>query len=853
MVEKEEQVKRTAANVEQPQQAIVKQQPKQEGREGISSSVEYGAHYTKLDMVEQSLTKDQIQDLENLKLQRDCANFLSAAQIYLWSNCLLRQPLKPDDIKKRLLGHWGTCPGINLVYGHCNYLIRKHDDLSMFFILGPGHGAPAVIANLYISGELTEYYPQYSMTETGVSLLIKDFSRHGGFPSHVNPMLPGTIHEGGELGYALGVAYGSVLNNPDLVVTVLVGDGESETGPTATAWHAHKFIDPRESGAVIPIVHLNGFKIASPTIFGTMSDKNLIHLFIGYGYQPRIVGNDLSRIDLDMMDAMEWCLSEIRKIQHAARQGKPIFKPRWPMIIMKTPKGWTGIKELHGKRIEGNNLSHQVPAPRVREDREEFEKLEQWLRSYNIDALFDEKGAIRQVIRDTCPRGTQRMGANKHIMPKFKPLNLPDIMKYQVSVDSKSRGKNTLSATQQGGNYLAEVFEKNMTRFKIFSPDELESNKLNGVFKTTHRNYQWWEETANRGGGVIEILSEHTCQALMQGYLLTGRFGLFPSYEAFLGIVTTMTTQYAKFMKLCKEISWRNPLPSFNYIESSTLWRQEHNGFSHQNPGFINTLINMKSEIVRVYLPPDANCLVSTLNHCLNSKNYINLIVSSKNETASWLSMDEAIEHCRAGASIWKWAGTEDVNSEPDVVLVGIGNETTTEVIAAAQLLKKHIPEMKVRVVNVTDLMILEVESKHPHGLTDTMFHTLFTETKPCIINFHGYPSAVKQLLFGRRHTHRFYVSGYIEEGTTTTPFKMLTSNKASRFDVAIQAIQMTCAFNPRIASVAVSKIAYFQHVIRLHDEYCLKYNIDPPELTEIMNPSLIDSHKISQLSRAQL
>lgn len=797
------------------------------------------SHFTNIQQVEQALTEQQKQDLVALKLQRDCANFLSAAQIYLTENCLLRKPLVAEDIKTRLLGHWGTCPGINLLYGHCNYLIKKHDDVNMMFILGPGHGAPAVVANLYISGELTEYYPKYEMNETGVSHLIRDFSKHGGFPSHVNPMLPGTVHEGGELGYSLAVAYGTVLNHPDLITTVLVGDGEAETGPTATAWHAHKFIDPKVSGAVIPVLHLNGFKIASPTLFGTMSDKNLVHLFVGYGYQVRIVGSDLEKIDIDMMDTMEWAYSEIRKIQNAARSGNPIFKPRWPMIVMKTPKGWTGIKELHGKKIEGNFLSHQVPAPNSRKDPTELKTLEEWLRSYNIDALFDEKGSIRPIVRDACPTGDKRMGANRYVQPAFKAMTMPDIFKYETRVDTGARGMPMVSATLQGGNLMAEIFENNVGRFKIFSPDELESNKLHGVFKVTHRNYQWCEPMAHDDGGVIEVLSEHTCQGLMQGYVLTGRFALFPSYEAFLGIIATMMAQYAKFIKICKEITWRHSVPSINYIESSTLWRQEHNGFSHQNPGFINSLINMKSDVVRVYLPPDANCLVSTLAHCLKSKDYINLIVSSKNEGPTWLTMEEAVEHCRAGASIWKWAGNEtNYSRDPDIVLVGCGNETTTEVIAAAQLLKKHCPTMIIRVVNITDLMILELDSCHPHGLTCELFHALFTKDKPVIMNFHGYPSAVKQLLFGRENLQRFEILGYIEEGTTTTPFKMLAANKASRFDICIEAIRKVTPFNPQIAVDAPVKIPYFQHVLRKHEVYCLEHNADPVELNEIMNPS---------------
>jgi xylulose-5-phosphate/fructose-6-phosphate phosphoketolase len=713
----------------------------------------------------------------------------------------------------------------------------------MFFVCGPGHGAPAILSNLYVSGELGEYYNKYSMDYDGLSRLVKDFSREGGFPSHVNPLLPGSIHEGGELGYALAVSYGAVMNNPDLIVTCLVGDGEAETGPTATAWHSHKFIDPKESGAVLPILHLNGFKISTPTIFGCMSDKDLVRLYEGYGYQVRIVGSNdpkhVETLDLEMALAMEWSYTLIREIQRAARTGKPYFKPHWPLIILRNPKGLGAPREYHHQHIEGTNLSHQVPIKDPINDEEVFKKLEQWLKSYNIEELIDlDKGTIKKELLDLAPKETRRMGANKHTNPEFKPLNRPDFRDFTAG--DNGRGEKLFSSTEWCGKYLAGVMKNNPGRFKMFSPDELESNKLAEVLRTTHRCFQWHRDMCNRGGDVIEMLSEHTMQGFMQGFLLTGRFALFPSYEAFLGIIGTMMVQYAKFKKIALNISWRNALPSMNYIESSTLWRQEHNGFSHQNPGFINTLVNMKSDMVRVYLPPDANCLVCTMDHCLRSKNLINLIISSKNDTCSWLTMEEAIDHCRVGVSIWKWAGSDDDNN-PDVVLCASGNEVTTEVVAAAQILKKIMPQLKIRVVNVTDLMIFETEGKHPHGLSEVLFNAYFTPDKPVIYNFHGYPSVVKHLIFDRPTTSRFKILGYIEEGTTTTPFNMLVSNLASRFHIAIDAINSVITTKSDVAVEAGHVIAALKHQLRLHKEYIEENNADPKELGEIMNPKQLE------------
>jgi len=726
---------------------------------------------------------------------RKAADYLAAAMIYLKDNILLERPLVKEDVKERLLGHWGTCPGITIVYSHLNRLVLQHN-IDCLLVTGPGHGAPANLANLYIEGSLYDFYPEYSLERNGLKKLIKGFSMPGGFPSHVNAETPGSIHEGGELGYALSVAYGAVMDNPDLLVACIVGDGEAETGPTATAWHSHKFIDPKESGAVLPIVHVNGYKISNPTLYGTMSDEELYHLFSGYGYQVRFV-EDMSDIDADMFSAMEWALAEIKAIQHAARTGKPLLKPKWPVLIMRTPKGLGGPKEFGGVPIEGSFRSHQVPLKDCITDPAQFKLLEAWLKSYKPEELFDlSTGTIKNEIRATCPTGDKRLGAIACARggQKYTPLDLPDIKNFELPATARPGdylGRNLY----QLGLYLKEVVRRNQHTFRIFCPDELESNQLNAVFDVTHRNFQWPTSkfdsyiAQNDGGRVLEILSEHTCQGWMQGYTLTGRHSLFPSYEAFLGIIATMMDQYAKFMLMASRVNWRHPVPSLNYIETSTLWRQEHNGFSHQNPGFINTILNKKSSLLRVYLPPDANSLVSTLDHCFRSKNYVNLVIAGKTPLPQWLNMEDAVAHCRAGASVWEFASTNN-GVDPDVVLVGCGCETTVEVMAAASLLRKDLPQLKVRVVNVTDLLVLSTEHDHPHGLNTEMFEALFTPDRPVIFNFHGYPSAIKQLIFNRNNAQRFEIRGYIEEGTTTTPFDMCVQNETSRYHIAMSALR---------------------------------------------------------------
>jgi xylulose-5-phosphate/fructose-6-phosphate phosphoketolase len=774
------------------------------------------------------------ESLDLIKLYQRVVNYLAAAQIYLVSNVLLQEPLKEEDIKPRLLGHWGTCPGINMIYAHLNRLIIQYD-LDMFLVTGPGHGAPANLANLYMEGSLQKYYPQFSYDYLGLERFVRAFSWPDGFPSHLYAGLPGTIHEGGELGYALATAFGAVMDNPDLIVACIVGDGEAETGPTATAWHSIKFLDPVESGAVLPIVHINGYKISSPTIYGTMSDEELQHLFSGYGYQPRIVSEP--DLDAGLFAAMDWAYHQISIIQSAARSGQAIEQARWPVILFRSPKGMGGIKEINGELIEGTWRSHQVPAKDCRTNPQSLKLVENWLRSYRPQELFDPKGCPIDKLFRLCPKKDKRMGCNPHAFGGKirKPLQREDIHQYEIHLETRGnhlqRGQIKMSNVHAIVPLLEDVIRKNPDNFRIFSPDELESNKLN-VFEVTQRDYQWPlkpidTNIGERDGRVLEILSEHTCQGWMQGYALTGRYTLFPSYEAFFGIIATMVDQYAKFIKMSKDFPWRLPVPSLNYIATSTLWRQEHNGFSHQNPSFLNTLLNKKGETVRIYLPPDANCLISTMNHCLKSVNYVNLVIADKLDMPQWLTMDEAVHHCRAGASIWKWASTED-GIDPDIVLVGLGDDMTMEVLAAAQYLLEHLPTLRLRVINVTDLLVLESESHHPHGLDQGMFDALFTDHCPVIFNFHGYPSALKQLLFHRGDTTRFTINGYQEEGTTTTPFDMLVRNGVSRYHLIEQAIRMTAHSNPEVSAVAMDQISHITYVLRDHRRYIDAHGDDP-------------------------
>ncbi|KAM0436590.1 hypothetical protein ACHAPT_002298 [Fusarium lateritium] len=728
---------------------------------------------------------------QSLKDFQQAACYLAGSMIFLRDNVMIERDLKLEDVKPRLLGHWGTCPGIILVWSHLNLLIRNHD-LDVIYVIGPGHGAPAALASLWLEGSLERFFPQkYGVNKDGLRNLITGFSVPGGFPSHINSETPGSIHEGGELGYALAVSFGAVMDNPDLIVTCIIGDGEAESGPTAAAWHSIKYIDPAESGAVIPILHVNGFKISERTIFGCMDNKELVSLFSGYGYQP-IVVETLDEIDVELASALEWAVSEIKKIQKAAREGKPIVKPRWPMIVLRTPKGWTGPKNVDDEIIEGSFHAHQIPVPNANKDEKHLKILQDWLQTYDAGRLLKDGKPTESILEIIPDKDEKRLGQLKQTYDPYKALDLPDWKPFAVETSQQT------SCMQQTGKFLDKVITENPKSFRIFSPDELESNKLSAVLEHTGRNFQWDEYSRAQGGRVIEVLSEHCCQGWMQGYTLTGRTALFPSYESFLGIIHTMMVQYSKFNKVAREVEWRGHLSSINYIETSTWARQEHNGFSHQNPSFIGAVLNLKAEAARVYLPPDANCFLSTIHHCLRSKNYVNLMIGSKQPTAVYLSPEDAAEHCRRGAGIWKFASTDD-GKDPDVVIVGIGVEVTFEVVKAAEILRQLLPDLRVRVINVTDLMVLAAESRHPHALSRADFLDMFTEDKAVCFNYHGYAAELQGLLFGRPGLHRMTVEGYKEEGSTTTPFDMMLVNWVSRFDVAKRALKGGAENNDKV------------------------------------------------------
>lgn len=696
----------------------------------------------------------------------------------------------------------------------------------MLFICGPGHGAPAPLACLWLEDSLGHFYADYSRDRQGLTKLITKFSTPSGFPSHINAQVPGSIHEGGELGYALSVAYGAVMDKPDLIACCMVGDGEAETGPTATAWHACKYIDPKESGAVIPILHVNGFKISERTIFGCMDNRELAVLFSGYGYIPTFVEYP-DCIDAHMAGAIEWAVQEIRKIQQAARSGKPIVKPRWPMIILRTPKGFGGPKKVHGEFVEGSFRAHQVPLTNVKTDTAELQLLERWLSSYAPDELFTDGKPNEEVLRIVPENPSKRLGQNPIAYDSHQPLVLGDWKRFAL------REGTNASCTATAGEFLDQVLVNNPHKLRIFSPDEMISNKFDAVFRHTGRNFQWDQFSMNKGGQVTEILSEHTCQGFLQGYTLTGRTGILPSYESFLGIVHTMMVQYAKFAKISKETPWRKDVSSINYIETSTWTRQEHNGLSHQNPSFIGAVLNLKPSIARIYLPPDPNTFLSTLHHCLKSKNYVNLIVGSKHPQPVWLTPEEAAKHCKAGTSIWKFAST-DSGLNPDVVLVGIGSELMFEVIAAAAYLRQILPSLKVRVVNVTDLMVLgspNEESAHPHALTTTAFDTIFTPDKHIHFNYHGYASEIQGLLFGRPKLDRVSVTAYMEEGSTTTPFDMLMRNRCDRFHVAMAAVNAAAKHNWSLRHHKDQILEKIRKDIRDTQDLILEKGADPEAL----------------------
>ncbi len=759
------------------------------------------------------------------------ANYLSVGQIYLLDNPLLKEPLKLDHIKPRLLGHWGTTPGQNFVYVHLNRVIKARD-LDMIYISGPGHGGPGVVANTWLEGTYSDIYPHVPQSEHGMQRLFKQFSFPGGIPSHVAAETPGSIHEGGELGYALSHAYGAVFDNPDLIVACVVGDGEAETGPLATSWHSNKFLDPATDGAVLPILHLNGYKIANPTILARIPEEELLSLFAGYGYKPHVVaGDDPAAMHRLMAETLDRVIDEIGTIQEAARN-RDGGRPTWPMIILKTPKGWTGPKEVDGLKTEGFWRAHQVPFSEMAVKPQHVQLLEHWMKSYRPDELFDEQGALRPEIAALAPAGDRRMSANPHANGGLlmHELDLPDLAGYAVEVARP--GARDSEATAILGEYLRDVVRASAARrnFRVFGPDETASNRLSHLFEATARAWNAetlpYDDHLARDGRVMEILSEHTCQGWLEGYLLTGRHGLFNCYEAFIHIVDSMFNQHAKWLKVCKEIPWRRAIPSLNYLLTSHVWRQDHNGFSHQDPGFIDYVCNKKSDIVRVYLPPDANCLLYVADHCLKSWNRINVIVAGKQPAPQWLSLDEAVRHCTAGIGMWEWA-SNDKGSEPDVVMACAGDVPTLETLAAVELLHRLLPDLKIRVVNVVDLMTLQPHSEHPHGLTDHDFDALFTTDKPVIFAHHGYPWLIHRLTYRRTNHDNFHVRGYKEEGTTTTPFDMVVRNDLDRFHLAADVIDRL----PRLGYTA----AYAKQAIRDklidHAAYIREHGEDMPEI----------------------
>jgi xylulose-5-phosphate/fructose-6-phosphate phosphoketolase len=734
------------------------------------------------------------------------ANYLSVGQIYLRDNPLLREPLTLDHVKPRLLGHWGTTPGLNLLYAHMNRAIRRRD-LNAIYVAGPGHGGPGVVANTYLEGTYPEVYPRIAESEDGMRRLFKQFSYPGGVPSHVAPETPGSIHEGGELGYALVHAYGAVLDNPDLLALCVVGDGEAETGPLAASWHSNKFVNPARDGAVLPVLHLNGYKIANPTVLARIPEGELRALLEGYGHAPRFVeGEEPEAVHQALAAALDSSLDEIARIQEQARRGE-VTRPKWPMIVLRTLKGWTGPKEVDGQPAEGTFRSHQVPLAKLLENPQHLRQLENWLRSYRPDELFDETGRLREELRALRPRRERRMGANPHANGGLllRDLELPDYRRHAVRVERPAATAS--EATRVLGTWLRDVMRANQAagNFRVFGPDETASNRLGGVFEATDRVWiaerRDGDDHLSPDGRVMEILSEHLCQGWLEGYLLSGRHGIFNCYEAFIHIVDSMFNQHAKWLKVTREIPWRRPIASLNYLLSSHVWRQDHNGFSHQDPGFIDHVVNKKAEIVRVYLPPDANCLLSVTDHCLRSRDHVNVIVAGKQPSLDYLSIDDAITHCTRGIGIWDWASNED-GHEPDVVLACAGEIPTLETLAASALLREHLPDVRVRVVNVVDLMRLQPDTEHPHGLPDAEFDALFTTSRPVIFAYHGYPWLIHRLSYRRRNHPNLHVRGYKEEGTTTTPFDMVMLNDLDRFHLVMDVIDRVDGLGERAAGL---------------------------------------------------
>jgi xylulose-5-phosphate/fructose-6-phosphate phosphoketolase len=774
------------------------------------------------------------EELRKMDAYWRAANYLSVGQIYLFANPLLREPLKLEHIKPRLLGHWGTTPGLNFIYVHFNRLIKKHD-LNVVYIAGPGHGGPGLVANTYLEGTYSEIYPHIAQNEEGMRKLFKQFSFPGGIPSHVAPETPGSIHEGGELGYSIAHAYGAAFDNPDLLLCCVVGDGEAETGPLAASWHSNKFLNPARDGAVLPILHLNGYKIANPTIMGRMTDAELTQLFTGYGYKPYFIEGQEPEVMHQLMAAtLDAVLGEIQGIQKDARAGKSEGVPRWPMIIMRTLKGWTGPKVVDGKPVEGTWRAHQVPVTDFGSHPEHLQILDDWMKSYRPEELFDANGKFIPELAELAPKGNRRMGANPHANGGLllKDLAIPDFRKYAVDVPKP--GREVVEATRVLGAFLRDVMKQNAEakNFRIFGPDETASNRLDAVYEVTDKVFMEpilaTDEHLGETGRVMEVLSEHMCEGWLEGYLLTGRHGYFSCYEAFIHIVDAMFNQHAKWLQVTREIPWRRPIASLNYLLSSHVWRQDHNGFTHQDPGFIDLVVNKKADVVRVYLPPDTNTLLSVADHCLRSRHYVNVTVAGKQPALQWLDMRSAIDHCTNGLGIWDWACT-DQGTEPDVVMACAGDIPTLETLAAVDLLRRHFPDVKIRVVNVVDLMTLQPPSEHPHGISDHEFDSMFTTDKPIIFAYHGYPWLIHRLTYRRNNHDNLHVRGYKEEGTTTTPFDMTVLNEIDRFHLASDAVDRV----PRLQRVGAHFKQFVRDKLVEHKGYICEHGDDMPEIRD--------------------
>ena len=774
------------------------------------------------------LTKEELKKID--AYFRAC-NYLSVGQLYLMNNPLLKRPLKMSDVKPNVVGHWGTAPGQNFVYTHLNRIIKKYD-LNMIYISGPGHGGQAVVSNVYLEGTYSEVYPNITEDEEGLKKLFKQFSFPGGISSHAAPETPGSINEGGELGYSLAHAFGAILDNPDLIAACVIGDGEAETGPLATSWHYNKFLNPKTDGVVLPILHLNGYKIANPTIFARISDDELDNFFKGCGYTAYYVEGDAPMyMHRRMALVLEQVVSKIKKIKKNALSGDT-SRPMWPIIILKTPKGWTGPKEVDGKEIENTFRAHQVPIIVNKDNPKNLKLLERWLKSYRPEELFDENGTLKQELKELAPVGNRRMGSNPNANggKLLKDLRTPDFRDYEVKVTVP--GSTMAQDMVEAGKYLRDVIKLNKENhnFRIFGPDETMSNRLSAVFEKTNRkwnaNYKNNDEFLKQDGMVIDsMLSEHMCQGWLEGYLLTGRHGLFNSYEAFIRIVDSMVSQHAKWLKVTSELPWRRNIASLNYLLSSHIWQQDHNGYTHQDPGFLNHMVTKKADVVRMYLPPDANCLLSCVDHCIKTKNYINVIVASKHPRPQWLTMEQAIKHCTSGVSIWSWASNDD-SSEPDLVMACCGDTPTLETLAAVSILRNHFKDLKIRVVNVVDLMRLQSDTEHPHGLSDYDYDAIFTKDKPIIFAFHGYPNLIHQLTY-RRTNKNLHVHGYKEEGTITTPFDMRVQNELDRFHLVMSALKHT----EKLQKVSANLLQICKDKLVEHKEYIKEYGDDLPEI----------------------